>query len=92
MGRRPLVPGLVSMREMGRVRDSELMTGSLIIVGERRAASSLVRFFVGETYSFGSTFARNGGGGAGNSYRGCKRSYIIDGGATRTLEALSESL
>lgn len=83
LGRRPLVPGLVSMRD-GSVRDSELM-GSLALVGVR--ASSLVRFFE-KTSGFGSGF----GGGAGYSYRGGKRSCIIEGGATRTLEARWESL
>lgn len=97
-GRRPLVPVMVSMRE-GRMRGWELMTGSVRL---SRAASSIVRFFAEEGYGFGSALEdddedEDGGGGGGgssgeNSYRGCKRSYIIDGGGTRTFDARSDSL
>lgn len=98
-GRRPLVPALVAKRE-GFVRDWELVTGSLTSVRLSRAASSLLRFFAEERYAFDSALDDDddddggGGGGStgGNSLRGCKRSYIIDGGATSTFDARSDSL
>lgn len=98
-GRRPLLPVLAVMRE-GSVRDCELVTGSLTSVRLSRAASSLVRFFTEERYGFGSALEADdndddgGGGGStgGDPYRGCKRSYIIEGGATRTFDARSDSL
>lgn len=98
-GRRPLVPVLAAMRE-GSVPDCEPVTGSLTSVRLSRAASSLVRFFAEERYGFGSALEADddddddgrGGTTGGDSYRGCKRSYIIDGGATRTFDARSDSL
>lgn len=98
-GRRPLVPVLAAMRE-GSVRDCELVAGSLTSVRLSRAASSLVRFFAEERYGFGSALEAvdeddddDGRGSVeGDPYRGCKRSYIIDGGATRTFDARSDSL
>lgn len=79
------------------MRDWELETGSLTSVRLSRAASSLVRFFAEERKGFCSVLEDDGGGGGGgsdgeNSCRGCKRSYIIDGGATRTFDARSDSL
>lgn len=98
-GRRPLIPVLVAMRE-GSVRDCELVTGSLTSIRLPRGASSLVRFFAEERYGFGSALEADddddddgrGGNTGGDPYRGCKRSYIIDGGATRTFDARSDSL
>lgn len=84
------------------MRDWELETGSLTSVRLSRAASSLVRFFAEERKDFCSVLEEDDGGGGGGdggggsdgeiSCRGCKRSYIIDGGATRTFDARSDSL
>ena len=97
-GRRPLVPTLAAERE-GTARDCELVTGSLTSIRLIKAASSLLRFFSEERYGFESAFEAedddeddDGGGRVGDPYRGCERSYNIDGGATRTFDARSDSL
>lgn len=90
-GRRPLVPVLAAMME-GSVRDCELVTESLTSIRLGRSASSLVRFFAEERYGFGTALEDDDGSVGGDSYRGCKRSYSIDGGATRTFDARSDSL
>lgn len=83
------------------MRDCELVTESLTLIRLSKAASSLVRFFAEERYGFGTALeadndddddGRGGGSTGGDPYRGCKRSYIIDGGATRTFDARSDSL
>lgn len=98
-GRRPLVPALAAKME-GTARDCELVTESLTSIRLIKATSSLVRFFAEERHGFGSALKADDGDGeydggsdrVGDPYRGCERSYNIDGGATRTFEARSESL
>lgn len=97
-GWRPLVPALAAEWE-GTAHDCELVTESLTSIRLIKAASSLVRFFAEERYGFGSAFEAedddeddDGGCRVGDPYRGCERSYNIDGGATRTFDARSDSL